>query len=220
LAIPEKPKSSDKTRKKSDSSKNTPRKLAQKSLKHSKSSQFNQQDNDDKNLISTDISDHTYYHSSDIDLTKLCHHPPPGKNDLKVLLVDDYLFYMNKNLRLGSSDTQILIEHLCGLTSHECDVTESVKKEYLLKKISDKEISFDNHREVMASSVETSNKSYRLKYIFLNKKADKSSDRSLLVKKEKKLYGEREDLKGRGRLVSDQQNMDDIWTIDGWKRGM
>jgi hypothetical protein len=127
---------------------------------------------------------------------------------------------MNKNLHLDSSDTQILIKHLCSLTSHECDVTESIKKEYLLKKISVKEISFENHRDVMTNSVEARNKFYRLNYIFLNKKADKSSDRSLLVKKEKKLYGEGEDLKGRGRLVSDQQNIDENWTIDGWMRGI
>ena len=121
---------------------------------------------------------------------------------------------MGKNLCISSRDTKLLTEHLCSLTGHACDVSEWTKKEYMVKRMSERDISFENHREVMANSVEVKNND-RLYYTYLNKEANKKSDRvapPLLINKAK-------DFKSHGRLVSDQLNLDEEWTVGGWSMG-
>jgi len=209
LGILEKQKNSTKSKIQSDSAKSQ---SARKCISRLKSSNLNENFQTDLYLISTTISDLVYYHSSDIDPIKLCHHPPLGSNNLKVILVEDYLFYMNTNIQITSHDLELLIKHLSGLTNHVFDVTSWNKKEYLIKIVTQREISLENHRDIIANSIEIKYK-ILLHYTFLNKQAEKMSQReSLLAKKIR-------DFEQTGRLVSDQLNTDEEWTMDGWLKG-
>ena len=179
----------------------------------------------------TKLSGSKFFHMAGIDLKKLCHHPPIDNElkQLKVLAIDDYLFYIDKTVNLLPVDSEHLIGHLNGLNNqNKCEVvvSEFVKREYLLavKKIT---VSFENHKEVMANSVEMHKTSNRLHYTFLNVVEETSSAMCIKdvsheeIKEEDEESNSGDDEKYYtcvGRLRSDHQDEPD-WKIDGWVKG-